>query len=133
MMPPALFTLDEANRLLPLVRVIVRDAVAAYQQAKRSIDALGWLRSQQASAEDISRQDAVVAGHLEEVKRLVAELESLGCRLRDYDRGAVDFPAASLDTEGFVVYSWELGEDSVAYWRTEHERHQERRLLVQGV
>ena len=129
-----LFTLDEANRLLPLVRSITRDAVRRYRDAKRAILDLEGLKARVAARmpvdrEELEAQDAAVANHLEELRRLVDELEALGCRLRDYERGVVDFPAATLGDEGFLVYCWALGEQSVRHWHSEQEGFEERRLL----
>jgi hypothetical protein len=125
------FTLDEANHLLPLVRVIARDAVASYRATKKAIQALQWLKEQPAPEDaEVHRLEARVETHLEELRRLLAELDDLGCRLRDYERGAVDFPAALLDGRGlFVVWCWALGEDQVAHWHSEDEGYESRRLV----
>ena len=122
-----LFSLDEANRRLPLVRSITRDAVVRYCAAKEAIASLHRRRAQPGA--DLARQERRIGTHLEELRRLVDELEQLGCRLRDYERGVVDFPAACLDDGGFVVYCWALGEDQVAHWHGEHESYGERRLV----
>jgi len=132
-----LFTLEEANRLLPLVRAIARDAVDRYRDAKQAILDLEGLKSraragQAVTREDAERQDALVASQLDELRRLVDELEALGCRLRDYERGVVDFPAASVDDEGFLVYCWALGEKQVSHWHSDHEGFEERRLVETG-
>jgi hypothetical protein len=129
-----LFSLDEANRLLPLVRSITRDAVRRYRDAKRAILDLEGLKARAAAKlpvrrEEIEAQDAAVAAHLEQLRRLVDELEALGCRLRDYERGVVDFPAATIGDDGFLVYCWALGEESVRHWHSEEEGFDERRLL----
>jgi hypothetical protein len=131
MMPARLFTLDEANRLLPLVRAIVRDAVAAYRGTKEAIQALQRLKTPPvAPSAERERQERRIERHLEELRRLVAELEELGCRLRDYETGAVDFPAAALDAQGlFVVYCWAVGDDRVAHWHGEDEGYESRRLV----
>ncbi|MHC4971112.1 MAG: DUF2203 family protein [Planctomycetota bacterium] len=130
-MQAQLFTLDEANRLLPLVRAIARDAAANYRATKKAIQALQRLKAQPAApAADVSRLEHRIEAHLEELRRLVAELDDLGCRLRDYERGAVDFPAAVLDAQGlFVVYCWALGEGRVSHWHSEDEGYESRRLV----
>jgi len=134
-MKPRLFTADEANRLLPLVRSITRDAVHHYRLAKREIAVLERLKTagsktRTPSRETLRAQDTRIAGHLEILRELIEELEDLGCHLRDYERGVVDFPAASFDQEGFLLYCWTLGEERVAHWNSEHQRHAERRDLA---
>jgi hypothetical protein len=130
-MPARLFTLDEANRLVPLVRCIARDAVASYRATKDAIHTLQRLKAPPAApAAEMERQERRIERHLEELRRLVAELADLGCRLRDYERGAVDFPAAALDAQAlFVFYCWALGDRGVTHWHSEDEGHESRRLL----
>jgi len=129
-----LFTLEEANRLLPLVRSITRDAIRRYRAVKEEIQALGRLKARRRSGdgvalEDLQRRDAAIEGHLEELRRLVGELEELGCRLRDYEKGVVDFPAASMDGDQFVFYCWMNGEPEVDHWHREAEGFEQRRLM----
>lgn len=129
-----IFTLDEANRVLPLVRSITRDAVRRYRTIKNEIQALGRLKADRragsgVSLEEIRRLDGSIAAHLEELRRLIGELESLGCRLRDYERGVVDFPAASMDGERFLFYCWMRGETEVSHWHFEEEGFEKRRAL----
>ena len=127
------FTLAEANRALPLVRVITRDAVQRYAAAKQEIRAWEELRG------DVGRDGAALAEHdrkiaheLEHLRRLTEELEALGCRLRDFEKGAVDVPAACLGPGHFVYYSWAIGDKSVSHWRGEEEPFEHRHLVVVG-
>jgi hypothetical protein len=55
------------------------------------------------------------------------ELAQIGCRMRDLERGLVDFPAERDGHE--VLLSWQLGEPEVAYWCDIDPRDQERRPL----
>jgi hypothetical protein len=133
-MMETLFTLDDANRILPLVRSITRDAVHRYRAAKGAIHKLGQLKADRLSGlevdEDaIRRQDSVIERHLYELRRLIDELEALGCRLRDYEKGVVDFPAASMDADQFIFYCWILGEPDVSHWHSEEEGYDQRRLI----
>ena len=128
-----LFTLSEANGVLPLIRSITRDAVRRYRAAKREIRTWEWLRAQRPSAEieaHMARRDQRIASHLEDLRRLTDELESLGGHLRDFERGVVDFPASCLGNGPFVFYCWALGEDRVLHWRDEEEAFEERHLVA---
>ena len=127
-----LFTLGEANQVLPLVRVITRDAVRRYCAAKDEIRTWEWLRDQPAGIEAeaaLARHDRRVAQHLDELRRLTEELEGLGCHLRDFEHGVVDFPAASLGDGYFVFFCWALGEETVSHWRAEEESFSDRHLV----
>jgi len=132
-----LFTLAEANRMLPLVSSIVRDAVRHYRLAKKGIRAWEWLRAQRKAGqpvgnEDLDQRDHIIASHLEALEGLNDELEGLGCRLRDFERGVVDFPAATVDDGGFVYFCWALGETRVAHCHSEGEGFRDRRLVGAG-
>ncbi|MFQ5843906.1 MAG: DUF2203 domain-containing protein [Planctomycetota bacterium] len=131
-----LFTLGEANRLLPLVRSITRDVVEHYGAVKAEIGALSELRARRRAGEPVDSalraQDRRIERRLEGLRRLVDELESLGARLRDYERGVVDFPAAAFDGRHFTFYCWMLGEGAVDHWHLEAEGFGERRPVPAG-
>jgi hypothetical protein len=136
-MSSRLFTLEEANRLLPLVESITRDAVRCYRTAKEGIRAWEWLRAQQApgpaaSTAELDRKDAEITAGLERLRGLTDELEAIGCHLRDFERGVVDFPAACLGEGPFLFYCWALGESAVAYCHGEEEGFEERRAVGAG-
>jgi hypothetical protein len=87
-----LFTLEQANRTLPLVRRIVEDIVRTYARWQERV-----------------REFEVVAGQL-----LVAELEALGVEFKGFDLGLVDFPS---EMNGRVVHlCWRLGEPAIQHW-----------------
>jgi hypothetical protein len=111
------FTVDEANRMLPLVRRIVSDAVRDYwrwQDAVREFE-VAALRSSPDQpdevAEELQRQATRLA---EEIDGYMTELKDLGVMFKGFDAGLVDFPA---ENEGRpILLCWQLGEDSVKYW-----------------
>lgn len=130
-MKERLFTLEEANHILPLIRSITRDAVRRYRDAKNEIEALELLKTQRRAGIEVPKdsivaQDARIECHLNELRRLIEEIERLGARLRDYERGAVAFPAAAWD-EGFVYWSWMLGESQVSHCHRAEESFDQRR------
>lgn len=107
------FSVAEANRALTLVRCIVADIVREYAHLRelygacRQVDAEG----EPARAEDIRRQYALATDRLSALRD---ELEEVGCELKDYSIGLVDFPAR-VDGRN-VLLCWMLGEESVAHW-----------------
>lgn len=107
------FTLDQANRSLPLVRRIVRDIVNAHGSATQL-----QAKLEGASARDASILRDQLADTVQKLEQYVIELEALGIELKDYDTGLVDFPGRS---EGRDVYlCWKLGEEKVAWWHDLH-------------
>lgn len=107
------FTAGEANRALTLVRKVVSDIVRDYRRLRELHKACRALDTKGRCAEaEQARQDYVcVTDHLSELKE---ELEKIGCELKDYQIGLVDF--ASLYEGREVCLCWKLGEEKVAWW-----------------
>ena len=113
-----LFTVEKANRALPLVRRIVaditaehprwRDLVARYELvAGAARSELGESNEMLALRHEVDRVAALIAG-------FVAELEQIGVTLKGFDDGLVDFYG---NFEGRVVcLCWREGEEAVASW-----------------
>ena len=110
-----LFTIQEANALLPSVRVIL----AKIQRAHRNVTKY---RDEARKASEAAEQggggivDGVAyAGVLTELTSQMSELEGLGVQLKDFERGLVDFP--SLRDGRVVLLCWQMGEgDELEWW-----------------
>ena len=109
------FTVADANRALPLVRRIVEDLVSQYRELQRLHKRRRIVRApDSAAAEALDRKAAESAARLNE---LIDEAHAIGCLLKDWDSGIVDFPALRDGRE--VYLCWKLGEDSISHW---HEK-----------
>ncbi len=107
------FTLDEANSTLPLVGRIVADIVREYEKLHRLRDACRTLdaRGKNTEAEEARERYMALTDHLTTLKE---EVEQVGCELKDFRLGLIDFPAW---LDGREVYlCWKLGEDHVLHW-----------------
>jgi hypothetical protein len=110
-----IFTIDEANALLPSVR----GTVSRIQKAHRS---LARYRDEAKKASEASDrggggiENGVQYAHLlTSLTNEIGKLEDLGVQLKDYERGLVDFP--SLREGRVVLLCWQLGEgDQLAWW-----------------
>jgi hypothetical protein len=115
-----LFTVDEANRMLPLVRRIVSDAVRDYWRWQNKVEEfeVAALRSTIDNPDEAAEQLQVEVTRLaEEIDGYIQELNDLGVLFKGFDTGLVDFAS---EIEGRpVLLCWQLGEESVGYW---HER-----------
>lgn len=116
---PRLFTLDEANALLPRLRELLADM----QETKRAIDALreelsGLARTASgngglAGAGVVLKQEEAQK-LVERLNALLEEVQGLGCEVKGVDEGLIDFRS---EREGRVVYlCWKLGEERIDYW-----------------
>jgi len=114
------FTVEHANRTLPLVRRIVGDIVTLHQRWCDIIAALDVLASTQRAdepndrGEQLERDAQALAREIDECQR---ELESLGILLKDRRQGLVDFP--TLMGGRRVLLCWRLGEPEVQFWHEE--------------
>ena len=125
-----IFTVDQANRMLPLVRRIVGDVVREHAaRAERLLEADRLAAS--VGVEAAAAQAAVerdVQRHTRELEGFARELQSLGILLKDPLMGLIDFPA-NLDGRR-VLLCWRLGEPSVQFWHDEQSGFAGRQPLV---
>ena len=110
-----IFTIEEANALLPRVRTIVTQI----QRANRCLSK--YRKVAQAASEAAERGGGGIANgqhYAELVTSLTGEmsaLDELGIQLKDFDRGLVDFPY--LRDGRVVLLCWQLGEgDELEWW-----------------
>ena len=113
-----LFTVEEANQVLPLVRSIVCDVVDDFRhlrnagRERRALEvetstSIAAKRRIETLKEEVSAYSARIEGYLH-------ELADLGVEVRDLELGLVDFPSL-IDGEPAYL-SWRLGEDNVCWW-----------------
>ena len=108
--PSRRFTLDQANRSLPLVKRIVADIIITHTKAAEHRERLEHLTA----AKDVAATQAQLDGSITRLQDLVDELSDVGVELKDYEKGLVDFVGHH---EGRDVYlCWRHGEDKIAYW-----------------
>lgn len=115
-----LFTAQEANAALPLVRAIVRDAVhlarevAERRQRVTALSAARAGRPQDVYAEELAQAEEELQRDVEQLQQYAAELEALGVELKSATEGLVDFPTM---IEGRMAYlCWKYGEPEVRFW-----------------
>lgn len=110
-----LFTIQEANALLPTVRLILAKILRAQRK-------LAEYRDEARKAAEAAEQggggidDGVAyAVVLTEMTSQMSELDTLGVQLKDFERGLVDFP--SLRDGRVVLLCWQMGEgDELEWW-----------------
>lgn len=115
--PARLFTLEQANRMLPLVRRIVEDIVQDYARWQEQVGVLEVVaagRRVDSPADEAEKVEQDAQRLAADIERYVSELNGLGVDFKGFDLGLVDFPA---EIDGRRVYlCWKLGEESVEYW-----------------
>lgn len=112
-----IFTVEEANRTLPLVSRIVADLVREHQQWEDKVREfeLATVGSSPEKPDAIAELLQVEAQRLaKDIEGYIAELNDLGVICKGMDTGLVDF-RGQIDGRD-VYYCWKLGEPSVMFW-----------------
>lgn len=110
-----IFTLDEANELLPTAREILI-------KIKMLHGYLAFFRDQAQNAALASehggggmQSGSKYVSSLYEIGKLTTEIDNLGIQLKDYDRGLIDFP--SMRNGRMILLCWQLDEgDEILWW-----------------
>ncbi len=118
-----LFTLEEAQALLPVVEALLKRATDS-KQAAETIEAEFTSLSRRIYLSggmhvDITRIAARRAEMEELIQRAresVAEIDEIGVQVKDLDSGLLDFPCRMEDD--VVLLCWKRGEPSIEHWHT---------------
>jgi len=115
------FTLTEAERLLPEIEKIIREAVSLksrYQEAEQAIQTFAQRVAMQGGVvidrETVLRQRAERDRCGERLKTAVEEIQEYGCLIKDLDVGLIDFPTLFRGKE--VYLCWKMGETGISHW-----------------
>jgi hypothetical protein len=122
--PRTQFTIESANKALPLVRAIVQDIVDLYGNVREREQRLSALRRGSSGkhpqgdpySEEVEQIRTELEKDVEKLEGFVEELVELGVEFKDPVMGLVDFPG---HLNGQDVYlCWKLGEPAVEFWHT---------------
>lgn len=113
---PRFFTVEEANRTLPLVRRIVRDIVDGYPQFQRERASYRevLLTPGPELQERLESLTEAIDDYGDRMRALLRELDQVGCVVKDYQEGLVDFH--SLYHGRPILLCWKLDEPRVDFW-----------------
>lgn len=117
-MTTRLFSLEEAERTLPLVRRIVADLVREYPDWRAGVTryetlALG-VTADSGETDEMRAALADVTERAQRIDGFLRELETIGCVFKGFDAGLVDFP--SLRDDEPILLCWRLGEARITHW-----------------
>ncbi|RMG90655.1 MAG: DUF2203 family protein [Chloroflexi bacterium] len=111
------FTVEEANALLPRLEPLMKRLLERRARAARMSRELEHLL-QDVRIDFGGRLPSALALDFMEIERLIRQIQSLGCLVKDINVGLVDFLA---ERNGRDVYlCWRYGEPEVGYF---HELH----------
>ena len=120
--PSRVFTLAEANAMLPLVRAIARDLVRLSREVVERHQRVEHLKAGRSITmgdpydEELAQIDDELTKDRQRLHEYVEELRQLGVEPKHAVEGIVDFPAM-LDGE-LVYLCWKYGESEIRYWHS---------------
>jgi hypothetical protein len=115
-----LFTVEEANAMLPLVRAIVTDLAKLSKDVVERRERLGYLQANREQrkgdvySDEVAEIEAELERDTQQLYDYVEELRQLGVEPKNGPEGLVDFP--SLVDDRVVYLCWRLGEPEVLFW-----------------
>jgi hypothetical protein len=114
---PRLFTIDEANGLLPALRPLVEQILENIRRLKGASETVIRREGLDPEAPNLMnrlRDDGEIARLIGQVKGWVDEINSYGCLCKGVEQGLIDFPC--LFGAEVVFLCWQIGEPSVGFW-----------------
>jgi hypothetical protein len=120
---PKFFSVEEANKALPLVKAIVADIVRQFQVVKELQQRLSPVHKERRRpandpyAEETAQSRAELDSEESKLANFIDELSKLGVELKGPD-GLCDFPSFRDNRE--ICLCWRFGEPAVTHW---HEKN----------
>ena len=118
-----IFTLDEAQSMLPLVESLLNRAIESKQAAEAIDNELTNLARRIHVTGGMSIDVAKVAGqraelekNIQRARETVQEIDEIGVQVKDLESGLLDFPCR-VDDE-VVLLCWKAGEPAIEHWHT---------------
>ena len=137
-MADRIFTLQEAQNLLPVLESLLRTAI----DGKKLIEAVDNELQELAhrvlmsggllvNVVQMARRKAEREKAIHRVKDTLAEINAIGVQVKDIDIGLLDFPCKVEDR--IVLLCWKLGEQGITHWHTSSEGFAGRKLVDERI
>jgi hypothetical protein len=128
-----LFTVHEANALLPSLRPLVEQILENIRRLKGASATV--IRREQLDADapnlmERLREDSEIARLIGQIQGWVDEINAYGCVCKGVEQGLIDFPCM-LGAE-VVFLCWQLGEPNVSFWHRIKDGFAGRKALLEG-
>ncbi|MBM2805446.1 MAG: hypothetical protein HW419_3339 [Deltaproteobacteria bacterium] len=126
-----LFTVNEANELLPVLRPLVERILDNIRRLKSASETVIRREQLDPEAPDLMArltQDSEITRLVEQVKQWVETINGHGCMCKGVEQGLIDFPCVFGSEVVFLC--WQLGEASVMFWHRIEDGFAGRRPLL---
>jgi len=129
-----IFTLEEAQAVLPVVESLLERAMEAHraaleiegelQQLSQRIFLAGGMHI---DVRAVNRQRLAHEEQTQRAREIVSEIDSIGVEVKDLEHGLLDFPC-KLENE-VVLLCWKQGEQRITHWHTVSDGFRGRKLI----
>ena len=132
------FTLEQAHRLLPVLKSLLKQSMEGKQLIEQVEKETQDLRHRillsgglTVDVPALARRRAERDKALQETKDAIAEINSIGVQVKDLDIGLLDFPCV-VENE-VVLLCWKYGEEKIQYWHSQEEGFKGRKPIDQRI
>src|SRR5260370_12096391 len=132
------FTLDQAHKLLPVLKSLLKRCMDGKQVIDRAEKEFQDLRRRILLSGGLSVDVAALARRraerdkiFQDTKDAMAEINAIGVQVKDLDIGLLDFPCA-LDDQ-VVLLCWKYGEDKIEFWHGQEAGFKGRKPIDQRI
>lgn len=109
------FTFEEANKALAYVNPVMKEVVQLWKEASVL----------QKHGHDVEDQE--IKDRLDRIEYCLAELDQVGCIMKDLPEGLIDFP--TYYQHELVELCWKVGEEKITSWHPIGTGYRERRPI----
>jgi hypothetical protein len=123
-MESRLISIDEANRMLPLLRHIVRDIVTSWEQIiykrteleclEKGVEPASACPSPDPRESTLENLKQDLNYLIDRINSYIREVEDLGCFVEEFKRGIINFPCLLNGRKVFLC--WKPDEERVSHW-----------------
>ena len=126
-----LFTINEANALLPIVRPTIGRLLEIIRRLRIQSEIV--IRAEQIDPETPNlmrrlQQNVEIADLIKQINDAVNEVQQHGCVCKGVEQGLLDFPCQL--GEEIVFLCWQFGEPEITYWHKIEDGFAGRRPLL---
>lgn len=108
-----IFTVAEANALLPRIRFIM-EGMQSIRQEAMALRPEVWPVLEKSAGNGGSRKAGELLELFKRFEKWLTELQGYGCELKGLEQGLVDFPAIMHGRQ--VYLCWQYNEPEIAFW-----------------
>lgn len=115
--PTRLFTVDEANALLSVIRPDIEELIATFREIRAEVEVAASSAGAQVDSVDVPKrlEERGIAPKLfVKIRSIIGRIHAQGCLVNGPEAGLVDFPCL-YDNE-IVFLCWKHGEPRVSHW-----------------